>query len=152
MSTATDLGENKNLIQAAAAVIVLLLVAGVGTVVLRSVDPPGPSLTGLPGRIVLSGTGAGNLEIYTLDADGSNLVRVTDNPAVDSYPAFSPDGSKIVFETNRDGNFEIYVMNADGSAPARLTTSGSTDFAPVWKPDGSKIAFHTLRDGNSEIY
>lgn len=94
----------------------------------------------------------GNGEIYTVKADGSEQRRLTNNPANDSLPDWSPDGSKIVFQSDRDGNNEIYVMNADGSSLTRLTTNAASDQAPVWSPNGSKIAFMSSRDGNNEIY
>ena len=53
-----------------------------------------------------------------MDADGTNIRRLTNDPAEDEYPAWSPDGQQIVFSSNRDGNEEIYVMDADGSNPA----------------------------------
>ena len=56
-------------------------------------------------------------------------------------PAWSPDGTKIAFTTDRDGNFEIYVMNADGTGQTRLTNNAAADDEPAWSPDGSKIAF-----------
>jgi Tol biopolymer transport system component len=71
-----------------------------------------------------------------MNADGSNLVSLTDNPAVDELPNWSPDGTKIVFGSNRDdipfGNTEIYVMNADGSGETRLTFNPAFDEAPDW--------------------
>jgi TolB protein len=69
-----------------------------------------------------------------------------------SYPYWSPDGSKIVFSSNRDGDDEIYVMNADGSHQVRLTNHTQNDGGPRWSPDGSKIVFVSERDGNAEIY
>jgi TolB protein len=53
---------------------------------------------------------------------------------VNGEPAWSPDGAKIVFSTNRDGffNFEIYVMKADGSGQTRLTNNPSVDISPQW--------------------
>ena len=56
----------------------------------------------------------GNDEIYLMNGDGSGLVNLTNNPADDFRPVWSPDGEKIIFASNRDGNKEIYMMNADG--------------------------------------
>jgi len=62
-----------------------------------------------------------------MDADGSNQLRLTNNSAKDFGPTWSPDGSKIAFESDRDGNLEIYIMNADGSNQARLTNNPADD-------------------------
>jgi Tol biopolymer transport system component len=94
----------------------------------------------------------GNAEIYLINSDRSGLVRLTDNPAADYEPAWSPDGARIAFTSNRDGNDEVYVMNADGSNVVRLTNDPADDEGPVWSPDGSRIAFQSTRDGNAEIY
>jgi Tol biopolymer transport system component len=61
-------------------------------------------------------------------------------------PAWSPDGRKIAFVSDRAGNAEIYVMNADGSEQRRLTRNAAPDFGPAWSPDGRKIAFQSLRN------
>jgi TolB protein len=69
-------------------------------------------------------------------------VNLTNNPAVDAFPAVSADGTKIAFESDRDGNTEIYTMNADGSGPVvRLTNNPDWDYEPEFSPDGTKIAF-----------
>ncbi len=92
-------------------------------------------------------------DIYLMNADGSNIRRLTRHAAVNYQAVWSPDGGRIVFDSTRDGNWEIYVMNADGSHVVRLTRNQRVDARPVWSPDGTKIAFHS-RGGSeqSEIY
>ena len=90
----------------------------------------------------------GNFEIYLMNADGSSQTRLTNNPATDFQPAWSPDGKKIAFTSMA----EVYVMNADGSSPTRLTySSPDWDSASqaAWSPDGSKIA---LTRASSDYY
>ena len=84
-------------------------------------------------------------EIYVMDADGSNEERLTTNKAEDLYPAWSPDGEKIAFTSDRDGYIDIFVMNADGTAPKNLTNYISADVEPAWSPDGTKIVFTSSR-------
>ncbi len=103
-------------------------------------------------RVVFDSNRVGNYEIHAVEVDGTNLVRLTKNPAYDIDPACSSDGRKIAFASNRTGNFEIFVMNADGTNPFRLTDDPARDDTPCWSPDGSKVAFSSSRDGNHEIY
>jgi Tol biopolymer transport system component len=93
-----------------------------------------------------------NAEIYSMNADGSGQLNLTNNSVNDEYPTWSPDKSKIAFVSWRDGNKEIYVMNGDGSNQHNITNHYEYDLDPSWSPDGSKIAFHSYRDGNAEIY
>lgn len=103
------------------------------------------------GRIVFASDRDGNNEIYVMNADGSGVTRLTNHPANEGDPAWSPDNSRIVFTSNRDGNSEIYVMNADGSNVINLSNHPASDVQPAWSPDG-RIAFTSDRDGNYEVY
>ena len=89
----------------------------------------------------------GAYEIYIMNPDGTQPTNLTNNPAPDISPVWSPDGTKIAFQTLRDGNWEIYVMGADGSNPTNLSNDSSPDYSPAWSPDGRKIAFMTDREG-----
>ena len=102
--------------------------------------------------IALHSSRDGNSEIYVMDTDGSNMVRLTTNSTSDSDPNWSHDGSKIAFVAVRDGNSEIYVMNVDGSGPVNLTNNEAEDISPAWSPDGTKIAFVSTRDSQQDIY
>jgi Tol biopolymer transport system component len=93
-----------------------------------------------------------NFEIYRVDADGSNLVQLTSHEEHDREPAWSPDGTKIAFESRRDGNWELFTMNADGSNIQNISNSPDREHHPAWSPDGARIAFQSDRDGNWEIY
>src|SRR4051812_3373217 len=80
------------------------------------------------------------MEIYTIAPNGSKLTRLTDTGRSNHDPAWSADGTKIAFTSDRDSNAEIYVMNADGSGQTNLTNDPGWDDWPAWSPDGTKIA------------
>ena len=98
-----------------------------------------------------------NDEIYVMDDDGKNQRNLTNHPSDDYAPSWSPDGTRIVFMSDRDGHvpkgdvlptFEIYVMDADGGNQQNLTNDPSHDMYPAWSPDGKRIAFTSYRDGH----
>jgi hypothetical protein len=99
-------------------------------------------------RIAFATNRHGYYEIYVMDPDGSNLLRLTSYAAHDEDPAWSPDGTRIAFTSYRDGNPEIYVMDADGTNVVNLTNDAAGDWNPAWSPDGTRIAF----DHSSDIY
>jgi hypothetical protein len=101
---------------------------------------PSPTATGeWKGTIVFYSERDGNPEIYTMNPGGGNLKRLTNDPAQDICPAFSPDGNRIAFSSNRDGNSEIYTMKRDGTDLKRVTNTPENELAPDWSPDGTKI-------------
>ena len=116
------------------------------------IHPVNASFPGTNGSIVFVSRPSGTYDIYTMAADGTNVVQLTSAVGNDLKPVWSADGTKIVFYTNRDGNNEIYSMNANGSSQTRLTSNSSSDFDPFWSSDGTKIYFVSNRDGNNEIY
>jgi Tol biopolymer transport system component len=132
-----------------AAFVFLMAVAFITASYFQSVQAAFP---GVNGKIAFVSARDGNNEIYLMDVDGTSPIRLTNNPANDIAPAWSPDGTKIAFVSARDGNNEIYVMNADGSDQTNLTNNVASELAPAWSPDGTQITFHTNRDGNNEIY
>jgi TolB protein len=95
------------------------------------------------GTIVFQSNRAGNYEIYSMNADGSERRRLTNNLATDRNPALSHDGSKVAFVSNRDGSDDIYVMNSNGRNVVRLTF-GVRDENPAWSPNDKEIAYESL--------
>lgn len=110
--------------------------------------------TELQGKIAFATDRYGYSEICTIRTDGSHLKRLTSNQVYDWHPNWSPDGTRLVFVTNRDGpgTDEIYLMNADGSNSVRLSRNPIKDDTPTWHPKGERIFFSSLRDGNWELY
>jgi Tol biopolymer transport system component len=102
-------------------------------------------------KIAFQSNRDGNDEIYVMAANGSDQTRLTNDPAADTRPSWSPAGDKIAFTSNRDGNGEIYVMNADGTDVARLTNDPANDRQPAWSTN-RRIAFTSDRTGNDEIF
>ena len=86
------------------------------------------------GKIAFRSDREANNEIHLMNPDGTDQINVTNNPADDILPRWSPDGSKIAFMSNRDGNFEIYMMNTNGTNQINLTNDPADDWYPSWSP------------------
>ncbi|RLW71342.1 MAG: hypothetical protein B6D71_02615 [gamma proteobacterium symbiont of Stewartia floridana] len=96
------------------------------------------------------------LDIWVMNADGSNKIRLTDNGATNWAPSWHPDGKRIVFSSNMDDwrddyktyghNFELYLINSDGSGLERITYNKIFDSFPMFSPNGKKIVFGSNRN------
>jgi Tol biopolymer transport system component len=117
------------------------------------VDARGQQPGGAPGSIVFHSArdGHANNQIYAMDPDGQNQVRVTNDLASDVDPDLSPNGQRIVFTSNMNGNNEILVL--DRSGLRNLTNEPANDEWARWSPDGQRILFDSNRDGGVfEVY
>lgn len=83
----------------------------------------------------IDGSNDNNTEIFTINADGTGLYRVTSNTYFDLYPVWSPNDSMIAFLSKRDVDLDIYLMNANGDGQHKLYDSGSNDADIDWKGD-----------------
>jgi dipeptidyl aminopeptidase/acylaminoacyl peptidase len=110
---------------------------------------------GLNGPLAYEAGGFATPDVFSIQPLAEAGALGTPTPltstGADRDAAWSADGRRIAFMSERDGNAEIYVMNADGSGEMRLTNDPGFDADPTFSPDG-QIAFNSTRDGNPEIY
>jgi Tol biopolymer transport system component len=115
----------------------------------------GAAYPGTNGKLAFAGDSTGTLDIYSVSSTGSALppTPLTHSSALESEPAWSPDGSQIAFSFVSGGFGNVFVMNADGTGARNVTNQAdSFNTKPTWSPDGSRIAFYSDRDGDNEIY
>jgi Tol biopolymer transport system component len=134
----------------------VVLATGAATALALGVALAAPAADGAsqPRELALvrgDGTAA---EIYVIRSDGKGLRRLTRNRVSDFSPAWSRDGQRILFASNRDGDDELYTMDANGKDVRQLTRNRSSDLTPRWSPDGRWIAFASdrARRGEPEIW
>jgi len=99
------------------------------------------------------------MEIWVMNADGSDQRPVTQLGGANFAPFFHPDGERIIFSTNHvDGsrNFDLYMINLDGSNLTQVTTSSDFDGFPMFSPDGTKLVFaanrHGVMEGDTNVF
>ncbi|MBL8164070.1 MAG: serine/threonine-protein kinase [Anaerolineae bacterium] len=109
------------------------------------------------GQIAFHSDRTGDFDIYLMNADGTNVARLTNSGGDDLNPLWSPDGRQLVFVSGRDGNDEIYALvssaaNPDEFTTVRVTNNTVEDATPDWSPDGQQIVFASQMEGNWDIY
>src|SRR5438046_7911293 len=104
---------------------------------------------GLKGTIAFESRRDGNAEIYSMNANGTGVTRLTNNATTDEAPGWSPNGMQIAFDSFRGGSDDIYIMNADGTGVTQLTNhspSAVQNFEPAWC--GNQIALSSQTQTN----
>ncbi len=101
-------------------------------------------------QVAFSSRRDGELELYTMTVEGTQVSRLTENDYIEDAPCWSPDGKRIAFHTVGDGNWEIYSFNRSGGDLQRLTNHAAEDSYPNWSPDGDSIVFQSNRGGGPD--
>lgn len=103
--------------------------------------------------VTLPGGGmTGKLQLHTMNVDGSDVKRVSATAGTEEEAAFSPDGTRLLFDSDATGTFQLYLMNVDGTGLQALTNETTENRYPSWSPDGKKIVFGSQRTGNPELF
>jgi tricorn protease len=91
-------------------------------------------------------------DIWVAPKAGGGAVRLTSSPGEESFPRFSPDGSKIAYSASYDGNIDVFVVSASGGEPVRLTHHPMTDRVIGWTPDGARVLFASARESGRQRF
>jgi tricorn protease len=91
-------------------------------------------------------------DIWLVNREGGSAFRLTSSPGEESFPRFSPDGSKVAYSASYDGNVDVYVIPSAGGEPARLTFHPMADRVLGWTPDGRNVLFASSRESGRQRY
>lgn len=103
------------------------------------------------GKVAFTSDRDGNPEIYLMDADGGNVLRLTNNKAYDDQPSLAPEGDLVAFVSNRDGNNDLYLTDVTGKNVKRLTHTEYAELDPRFTPDGEAVLFTTMAKGDKDV-
>lgn len=161
---ANRLFSNLRLLTGIVVLVGLALVINFVTSRLQSISPVEIESTRVlqPNNALIAfvSTQNGNSEIYTIHTDGSGLTNITNNPAHDSNPFWSPDGKRIAFESDRNGTQGVYLVNADGSNLVPLSNNEIGQLLPLntdgrsnpWSPDGNELLYIQQKPEDETIW
>jgi len=121
-------------------------------------NTPVPTATTLPtvlearGSIAYTVRERGQEDIWAVGIGSRAPIRLTNNPADDRDPAWSPDGTKLAYASRQDGNWELYVYDLNAGQTTRMTYDLSFQGAPGWSPDGKWLVYESYQGNNLDIY
>ena len=150
--------KRRFLVSGAASAVALGWLVGIGAD--AGVAAPGDDVSANGLIAFVSYANAGGLnpdrdyDIFVINPDGTGLANLTETPEIgdgepmDHGPRWSPDGTRLVWSSDRAGHGDIWIMNADGTGKEALTDTGRDDYGAAWSRDGSKIAWTVSDDAN----
>ncbi|MDZ4770787.1 MAG: LpqB family beta-propeller domain-containing protein [Chloroflexota bacterium] len=111
-----------------------------------------PALLNVRGAIVYAARESGQTDLFAVPIGSRATIRLSNDPADDRDPAWSPDGRQIAFASRRDGNWELYLFDVAGDSTRRLTTDLAYQGAPSWSSDGQYLVYEGYIGGDLGLY
>jgi dipeptidyl aminopeptidase/acylaminoacyl peptidase len=122
----------------------------VGAAMVFLVVPPAwAAFPGANGRIVFDRE---DVEVFSILPNGTGELNLSDNAADDDAAAWSPDGTRIAFSSDRDGSPDIWLMDPDGGNLVQVTSGSDNDDHPAWSPDGTRLVFQREQNGDEDVW
>jgi TolB protein len=103
-------------------------------------------------KLALALSRDGLTQIYTINADGSDLKKITSSTSIDTEPRFSPDGETLYFTSDRSGEPQIYRIGIEGGEAKKVSFNGSYNISPRISPDGKLLAYISRREGRYQLF